>query len=165
MGSLRIILPIFLVLMLGCTTATQPIASFAYRPNTSVSTKNRDALECSLETTQAVPQDTRIATTPTYRSPTQLYCSGYGCTTTGGQVYGGQVYSYDANDQLKVEYRNQCMAAKGYTISQLPTCPPRAVPSSLAAILSRDVRPPRPGACVHRVTSITTNVVYADEIN
>ena len=109
--------------LLGCTPEPQ---SFWYQVNTPVSKLNDDTLGCNLYAAREVPQNTQIATTPTYTTPTNTSCYGYGygasCTTTGGQTYGGNTYSYDSNAGLRGQLFGSCMTHSGYQNISLPVC-------------------------------------------
>lgn len=87
---------------------------------------SRQSTECEVASLNKVPASNQVGTTPSYTTPTQTYCTGYGysasCTTTGGQTYGGNTYSYDANADLRQRVFNMCMQRNGYRSVTVPTC-------------------------------------------
>jgi hypothetical protein len=148
-------------LLSGC----EPVVhEYRYKSNVSVSQKDQDYFECDLASTQVVPANSQVGTTPMYVTPRQTSCYGYSCTTTGGQVLGGDIYSYDANASLRSDYYNRCLAAKGYSVVTLPMCPPNTVvPDRLKKTLMTQVRGPAEGACIVDVTNRIGNLLYESE--
>jgi hypothetical protein len=157
-----IILALSTVLLLS---ACEPVVdNYRYKSNVTVSQKDKDYFECDLASAQVVPANSQVGTTPMYVTPRQTSCYGYPCTTTGGQVLGDDVYSYDANANLRSDYYNRCLAAKGYSVVTLPLCPSTTVvPEQLKQTLMTQVRAPAEGACIIDVTNRVGNLLYANE--
>jgi hypothetical protein len=124
----------FLLLLSGCVTDT-----VWYKEGANPAAVNSAATDCAVEAANRVPQNTQVGVTPTYSTPVQTYCNntGYGtvsCTSYGGDVYGGNVYSYDANQGLRNQVMEQCMARRGYALLSLPVCSPdQAAKAKLSA--------------------------------
>lgn len=139
--------------------------TYAYKPGATVAQKDQDNFECRLAATKQVPINTQIATTPTYRTPTETRCDGFSCVTTGGQTLGGQTYSVDANAQIRSEYYGRCLAAKGYTFYPVTPCPKNSVPTELHPLITGRLREPSEGACLAILSSRAGNIVYPSERN
>ena len=160
-------LPVLAIAFLfaGCATTTDV---YLYREGGKVARADSDIFDCRLTAAQAVPQDTRIATTPIYMTPVQTSCYNVGnsvqCTSTGGQVHGGQTYTYDANADLRSSYLSRCVASKGYSSSQLPRCDPEKVPQNVVAELSGSQRVPQADSCYYPITENAGNVVHSGEL-
>lgn len=150
--------------LVACAPAT---GVYVYKNGGTVARTDKDYFDCELAASRNVPTDTRIATTPTYTTPTQTNCydAGYAiqCTTTGGQVQGGQTYSYDANSELRRGYVARCLASKGYSAVRLPICDTSKIPQSVLQRLSGSQRPPQDGACIVPITQNAGNVLYQNE--
>lgn len=157
-----------LLIVVSVSACETPPSVYIYKPNTTVAQKDQDEFECELKASQAVPTDTQFGTTPTYTTPIQTNCYGYGysasCTTTGGHVYGGQSYSYDANSDLRAEYWARCMVSKGYGGSELPVCPASKLPENATELLRSKLRAPREDACQVKITDRSTNLLYSSEL-
>ena len=148
--------------LLGCEV---PEELYIYRANTLLSTKSNDLFECELFASQNVPVNTQIATNPSFNLPIQTSCYGNSCYTTGGQTVGGGTYSYDANENLRTEFHDRCMAQRRYSAAILPLCPSNiSISTSLQLKLNDEVRLPQEGSCMVGVTSRVSNLIYADEI-
>lgn len=153
------------VLAGACLPTSQ---AYLYKTNGTVASADNDYFECELEAARGVPQDTRVGTTPVYRTPVQTNCYNVGysvqCNSTGGQVYGGDVYTYDANSELRATYFARCLAARGYNVVDLPKCDIKKVPADLLTKLQGKQRPPREDACYVPVTTRAGNIVYESEL-
>ncbi|EAP78333.1 hypothetical protein [Roseovarius nubinhibens] len=130
--------------LIGCTVdqspgqlyqAGKPLGFAAYKAGATPETIKRDDLNCTIEATQRVPQNTQIRTTPTYAVPGRSYCRQVGgqtrCSITPPVIYGGNTYSYDANAGLRRAAKNQCMADLGYRPAQIPPCAEGITPQHL----------------------------------
>ena len=151
-----------LLAVAGCQTTT---VQYAYKPNTSVTQKDRDSLECEVYATRLINPNVQTGTTPTFTTPTQTNCYTIGnsvqCYTTGGQTTGGQAYSYDANAALRQDVVQQCMADRGYTFSAIPICPERIVTAEIRRQLSGQLRPATEGSCAAQITNRGSNALQS----
>ncbi|MBZ0123160.1 MAG: hypothetical protein K8F31_04680 [Roseovarius sp.] len=114
----RTILPLGAALALaGCLSV--PIY---YREGAQVARIERDDLECRIAAQNRVPERMRsVYIDPVYN--TRLVCGAGGvCTTVRFMVSPGRWKRYDANEGLRAEAAQQCMADKGYARIRLPVC-------------------------------------------
>ena len=150
--------------VVGCEASTD---LYLYREGGTVSRADNDFFECELAAARAVPQDTRVETTPTFTTPVQTNCYntvyGVQCNTTGGQVYGGQTYTYDANSDLRSSFLARCLASRGYSVAEFPVCEATGLPASFRERLAGRLRPPAEGACYLPITERAGNIIYASE--
>ncbi len=164
----KIIVPI--LLLTGCaSSALTPYQAYKagkpfpmyYKAGVNFAQIANANTNCRIEAAQRVPARTQIVQTPTYTTPVQTMCNGYGtgfgtgygvsttaqtyCTQYGGQTYGGDIQSYDANIELRNQAELQCMAAKGYRAVNIPACPAGVDLSDQAN--ERVLRPLKPTTC------------------
>jgi len=148
------------LLVSGCTPQ---VVQYAYKPDTSVSQKDRDTLECEVAASQAVSPNVQIGTTPVFSTPVQTSCYNIGnsvqCRTTGGQVSGGRTYSYDANASLRRDVAAQCLVDRGYRLTPLPVCASNKATPEARQRLSGQLQAPRDGACVLQISPRGTNAL------
>jgi len=154
-------------LCLAALAACAPGArSYLYKSGGTVAEADRDIFECRVEAAQQVPAQTRIGTTPIHTTPARTYCNPVGdrirCYTTGGQTYGGETYSYDANAGLRADYEARCLAARGYTATQVPLCAEDALSEDVTQALSGRLQPPGARACYVPITGNAGNILYLE---
>lgn len=114
----------------GVTYKSGKAFAYIYKQGSTNAELANDVLNCRVEASQRVPSSMQVGQTPTWTTPQQTSCYGtnygYGtqanCYTTGGQTYGGQTYSYDANEALRKQVADQCLARKGWRLINLPAC-------------------------------------------
>lgn len=159
-------LAVFSFVSLGACVATTE--SYLYKEGATVAKTDTDYFQCEVEAARGIPQETRLATTPTFTTPVQTNCYRIGysvqCNSTGGQTYGGQTYSYDANSELRATYFARCLAARGYNVVELPVCDKSKVPADLLKKLGGKQRLPQQEACYVAVTERAGNIVYKSEL-
>ncbi|WP_317960064.1 hypothetical protein [Phaeobacter inhibens] len=109
------------LLLSGCSAPTVPLWFQPNKPH--VSSLSQD-LDCQVEAAQTVPVSNQTYSTPSYVTPTQVYCNPAtnSCTGYGGQVIGGQTNTVDVNSGLRARVIRQCMAKKGWQLVVLPNC-------------------------------------------
>lgn len=114
----RAILPLCAVLALtGCLS--MPIY---YREGAQVARVERDDLECRIEAQNRVPPRMRSDYIPPVYDE-RLACNAAGaCTMVRFMVSPGHWERYDANEGLRTEAVQQCMADNGYARIRLPVC-------------------------------------------
>lgn len=113
------------VLFVGACMATGPV-SVVYKPGSTGPQRSNALLDCETQALARVPRAIATGVTPSYTTPSNVQCYGYGysvsCHDYGGQTYGGDVYSYDANQELRDRVTLQCLQQKGYQVVSLPQC-------------------------------------------
>jgi len=143
---------------------------YGYKPKTTLNQKTKDYLSCRVLATKEVPVATVVGTMPSYTTPTSnnpVYCNTSGnlysnsysssttCTgggTSGGKTYGGQTYSYDANDQLRLDVFDNCLKSKGYKyIKENFLCKSKDVPKDFQVDLNSFITKPTEGSCIVHV--------------
>lgn len=109
----------------GCMVATEPYQA-VWRQGSTGAQRADVITQCQVQALQQVPRALATASTPVYRVPSNVVCTGYGysvsCFDYGGQVYGGQTYTQDANEELRTRVTTQCLANRGYQVLSMPRC-------------------------------------------
>jgi len=112
-----------------------------------------DALNCKIEASQRVPQNTQIWTSPSYQTSSFATCNQIGysvfCNSSGGDTIGGGTYSVDANAGLRKQATLRCMARNGCRSVSVPPCPANVTPAQLRGGGPRGNLPPAfgPNTC------------------
>ena len=119
-------------------TACAPLSIY-HKAGTSVATMDSDLTSCRVDALAKVPTDTRIERSPPRMIPRRI-CDRDGNCRIFHDYVPGEVRSYDANAPLRGRVVEQCMAAKGYTHTELPRCPAgirNAAPEAATTVLPR----------------------------
>jgi len=122
----------FLLLTLGVLSACLPLNLY-YKEGTPVDRLNRDEANCSLEAAKAVPIDNRTRYIPGHEVPRTTCDAAGNCHTYWVQITPDRIETYDANEDARATYSEQCMIAKGYERVRLPACSSDVVESTQLA--------------------------------
>ena len=105
-------------MLVGCS----PITTF-YKPGVSAARLEADSVQCSVSALRQVPVANKVVQDPPFFVPSRTICNNEGrCRTLPGRFIPGQVRTVDANAPLRVRVTRQCMAARGYSVQQIPQC-------------------------------------------
>lgn len=113
-----------MILLLGTTLMLTGCLSVPiyYREGAQVARVERDDLNCRIEAQSRVPPKMRSDYIPPVYDE-RLACNAAGaCTMVRFMVSPGHWERYDANEGLRTEAAQQCMADKGYARIRLPIC-------------------------------------------
>ncbi len=115
-------LPLFLI---GCA----PLVTF-YQPGVSFARLETDTVQCKVAALKQVPVANKTVQDPPDFVPPQKVCDKAGnCRVFPGRFIPGQIRTVDANAPLRARVTRQCMAARGYTLEEIPQCPASATVS------------------------------------
>jgi hypothetical protein len=163
MRKLSVIGLVSLSALAGCQDTSNSNYLYKSKPIT-LAEKNDDTFECRLAAAQAVPTDKVTTRTPTWTTP--VSCNTYGGYTscTGGQTYGGNLNTTDMNSSLRAEYKDRCLAKKGYvkTSSPIPKCEPKKVDISSITMASL-IHQPVEGACWTQGTNNASIIILPED--
>lgn len=110
-----------IMMLSGCSTVT-----LLWKPGTSVTQKQYDYDECTIEAIRKVPVNQVTNYTPGYYSPGTTQCRRVGdkvaCYQVGEVNIPGNISTYDKNQALRTRVLDRCLAAKGYQQKQVPVC-------------------------------------------
>ncbi|WP_198389403.1 hypothetical protein [Roseovarius faecimaris] len=106
-----------LSVLAGCTSL-----SLFYKEGTPVQRLNADLGACKQKGFETIPvdQDTRFI--PGSETP-RTFCDANGyCQTVWVQITPDRIETYDANEGLREDFVEACMAQRGYQPVRLPAC-------------------------------------------
>ncbi len=154
--------------LIGLVVACVPATTFdyAFRPNTSLAKKDTDVFECKVASTQQVPTNNKVSTTPVYTTPVTCNNIGGIVSCYGGDTFGGNVVITDANAGLRRQYLTRCMVSRGYSLTVgVPECSDKQrknLTAETIAALNSKIRPYKAGACFGRVQNVG-QLLYLEE--
>lgn len=110
-----------IIILSGCSTVT-----LLWKPGVSISQKQYDYDECTIEAMREVPVDQVTNYTPGYYNPGTTQCRQIGdkvaCYQVGEVSIPGNISTYDKNQALRSRVRDRCLTAKGYQQKEVPVC-------------------------------------------
>lgn len=110
-----------LVVVICALTACAPLTIF-YKQGEEVSRMEHDLTDCRVSALNRVPVDRRQHYVPPIYD-TRTICDGSGnCRSVHVLVSPGRWKTYDANEELRDDVVDQCMAEQGYAKVSLPRC-------------------------------------------
>ena len=93
-----------------------------YKEGETVARMDRDQSACEIQALSQVPTDLRTRYVPPTYAPYQV-CSGTGhCYWHQRIISPGRYEKYDANLGLREKVTSQCMADKGYALTNIKQC-------------------------------------------
>ncbi|WP_245706299.1 hypothetical protein [Ruegeria marina] len=118
-----------------------------------------DTTDCQVKALRDAPVATEIRQRPPIYFPGRTVCNAAGqCYTTPGWWEPGNVYSVDPNAGLRSRVEQQCMAQKGYSPVQLPSCS-QNVAAQVQPVRGAKLPPLGPKSCVVRFEDGSIQVV------
>lgn len=106
------------LVLIGCA----PITTF-YKPGVSATRLEADSVQCSVSALRQVPVANKVVQDPPRFVPARTICNKDGrCRTHPGRFIPGAIRTVDSNAPLRVRVTRQCMAARGYSVQQIPQC-------------------------------------------
>ena len=163
--SLQLLGIVGLGLLAGCGVDTSNTNYLYKQRPVTLAEKNDDLFACYLEAAQTVPTDKVTEITPTWTTPVSCNTIGGYTSCYGGNTIGGQLNTTDRNSSLRDEYKNRCLAKKGYvkTSSPIPKCDPKKVDVSSITMASL-IHQPVEGACwTHGTQNVSIIVLPGDQ--
>jgi len=110
----------------GCS----PSAPTAYKAGSTGLQRQSDYDQCRIASFREIPQTMVSQVSPGYSNPGTISCNTIGshtsCQRVGAINIPASVSTYDANDDLRYRYMLRCMSDKGYSFTNVPTCPSAA---------------------------------------
>lgn len=108
---------VLLALLAGCA----PLSLY-YKQGAPVQRLNAELGACTQEGLREIPVDTDTRFIPGQQTP-QTFCDAAGqCQTIWVKITPDRVETYDANEGLREDYVQACMARRGYAPVRLPAC-------------------------------------------
>ena len=135
------------IVVSGCAP---PNFNYLYKADITFQTKDTDAFECTVESTQAIPANYETSSTSGYTTPvsctTGYYSGNVRCT--GGRTVAGKTKTVDANSGLRDDYFHRCMAKKGYKtiVAKIWKCGNGQIPAGIPNNAAK-IHAPVEGAC------------------
>lgn len=135
-------------LLAACLTLSvcAPLSIY-YKPGAEVAQMQQDQLRCETNALRDAPVANQTRQEPPVYVPPRRRCDSAGhCVTYGGYWHPGQIYSVDVNLALRTRLTESCMAARGYTLVEIPRCDPGVRASGQTRVLP----PLSPRSCAIR---------------
>ena len=104
-------------------TGCAPLTLY-YKPGAEVSRMQTDSLLCETQALKDAPVASEIRQNPPVFFPGRQICNGTDCYTGPGYWAEGSIYTVDVNRGLRTRIEQNCMANKGYQLTQLKICTP-----------------------------------------
>lgn len=133
-----------LLVIAGCGVDT-----VYYKPGANVSRMSQELTRCEVKAVQEVPPDKRrYYEPPEYDYITRCNSKGQ-CYSRPVVIRHGGWHSYDANKSLRSDYKNLCMAEKGYQKRTLKVCD-SSIPDQIRARSTTTMPPLQQNTCYIR---------------
>ena len=113
----RVLGVVFAGVLAGCT----PLSLF-YKEGAPVQRLNADLGACKQQGLREVPVDQDTRYIPGQEAPRTICDAAGVCHTVWVQITPDRIETYDANEGLRADYVEACMARRGYQPVRLPAC-------------------------------------------
>lgn len=95
-----------------------------YAEGVTIASRDRDRAQCQAEAQRALPERMVTRFTPRQFHPGTTVCDAANiCVINAPYWTGGDPYTVDLNEDQREGAVTSCMAARGYTLISLPSCP------------------------------------------